>query len=531
MLLRILFVLTGFLQSALAADNYPRNEAVDIKRYIFRLELNDTTNRIAGQATVKFVVKKALRDIELDLIEESQHTGMQVDEVRMNNRQLIYNHRSGRLKILFPAELQAGQEAEVTIRYAGIPADGLIISKNRYGERTFFADNWPDRARHWLPCIDHPYDKSAVEFIVIAPLHYQVVANGIRVEESYLSPNQKLTHWREEVDLPTKVMVIGVARFATAYLGSVYHIPVEAWVYPQNRAEGFADYAPAVKVLDFFHRFIAPYPYQKLANVQSTTRYGGMENANTIFYFERSVTGKGQVENLIAHEIAHQWFGNSASEKDWHHVWLSEGFATYFTHVYLEHTYGPERRKEGMLRDRQQVIRHCAKSPAPVVNSTISNYNELLSPHVYERASWVLHMLRRQLGDSVFFQGVRTYYNRYRGSNALTEDFRNVMEEVSGQKLETFFRQWLYETAIPRLQISWQYQSGNTEITVTQAQSGPVFMLNLEADIEMPDNTKHRKLMQLTGKSHTFRFPGAVRPVRVTFDPDVNLLYEEVKGH
>lgn len=527
MIFRI-FTLLFILHHALAADNYPRNEAVDIKRYIFRLELNDTTNRIAGLATIRFYTKKSIRDIEFDLIDASQHSGMQVNEVRMNNRQLIYNHRNGRLKILFPVELPAGEETEVTISYAGIPADGLIISKNRYGDRTFFGDNWPDRARHWLPCIDHPYDKSAVEFIVIAPLHYQVVANGIRIEESYLSPRQKLTHWREDVDLPTKVMVIGVARFAAGYLGSVNHIPVEAWVYPQNRSEGFSDYAPAVKVLDFFNRFVAPYPYQKLANVQSTTRYGGMENASAIFYFERSVTGKGQVESLIAHEIAHQWFGNSASEKDWHHVWLSEGFATYFTHVYLEHTYGPERRKEGMLRDRQNVIRHCSKSPAPVINTAITNYPELLSPHVYERASWVLHMLRRELGDSAFFRGVRTYYHRFKGSNALTEDFRKVMEEVSGQNLERFFRQWLLETSIPRLQITWQYLNGHVDITITQAQPGPLFNVNLEVDIEMPDNSKERKNLQLSGKTNTYRFPAAVRPVRVTADPDVNLLFEEI---
>lgn len=529
MLVRIFLLLT-FLRPAWAADNYPRNESVDIRRYIFRLELNDSTNRIAGKASIRFYTIKPVREITFDLIEETQGKGMRVDEVRMNNRPLIFNHHAGRLKILFPSEIPADQETEVIISYTGVPADGLIISKNRYGDRTFFGDNWPDRARHWLPCIDHPYDKSPVEFIIIAPLHYQAVANGMRVEESFLSSRQKLTHWREEVELPTKVMVIGVARFAVALIGQVQNIPVEAWVYPQNRTEGFSDYAPAVKVLNFFNRFVAPYPYQKLANVQSTTRYGGMENANTIFYYERSVTGKGQVENLIAHEIAHQWFGNSASEKDWHHVWLSEGFATYFTHVYLEHAYGPERRKEGMLRDRQKVLSHCARSPAPVINTAITNYSELLSPHVYERASWVLHMLRRQVGDSTFFQGIRRYYNRYKGSNALTDDFRKVMEEVSGQNLEGFFRQWLYETPVPRLHLTWQYANGKTAITVAQMQPGPLFNLNLEVEIKMADGTSRRQNLPISAKTQTFSYPSARQPVQIIADPDVNLLFEEVRG-
>ncbi len=527
--LRLLFLL--FVGSAFAHDNYPRNEAIDITRYIFRIELNDTTNRIAGTATVQFANTKPLLELELDLADDSQGTGMRVDEVRLNGRLLIFNHRNNRLKMLFPAELQPAQANELIIRYAGIPADGLIISKNRYGDRTFFGDNWPDRAHHWLPCIDHPYDKSAVEFIVIAPPHYEVVANGVRVEESYLSNRQKLTHWREDVPLPTKVMVIGVARFATRLLDTVEHIPVEAWVYPQNRNEGFADYAPAVNILLFFHQLISPYPYRKLANVQSTTRYGGMENANTIFYYEQSITGKGQVEGLIAHEIAHQWFGNSASENDWHHVWLSEGFATYFAHVYMEHTYGPERLKERMRQDRDKVIRYCAQSPAPVINTRITHYPDLLSPHVYERASWVLHMLRRHIGDSAFFKGIRRYYQTYAGSNALTEDFRKIMEETSGRDLQTFFRQWLYQAPLPRLQITWQYQNQNVVVTVTQTQPGLVFNLNIEVALIFASGETRTENLLINQKSQTFNLPAATRPLRITPDPYVNLLFEETKGN
>lgn len=529
MIIRLLLLF--FVFPVLASDNYPRNEAVDVTRYIFRIELNDTTNRIAGMATIRFYTRKAIQELELDLAGDASGKGMQVEEVRLQGRLLIFNHHNNRLKMLFPAQIPQGQESEITIRYGGIPADGLIISRNRYGERTFFGDNWPDRARHWLPCIDHPYDKSAVEFIVIAPSHYQVVANGIRIEESHLTARQKLTHWREDVPLPTKVMVIGAARFAIRLLDTVHHIPVEAWVYPQNQTEGFADYAPAVTILKFFDSLLAPYPYRKLANVQSTTRYGGMENANTIFYFENSVSGKRQVEGLIAHEIAHQWFGNSATENDWHHVWLSEGFATYFTHVYMEHAYGEGRRKELMKRDRSRVINHCAKSPAPVIDTRITHFPDLLSPHVYERASWVLHMLRRQVGDSAFFAGIRLYYKTFSLSNALTEDFRKIMEAASGQNLEIFFRQWLYQVSIPRLQISWQYQSGNVAITINQLQPDPVFHLNLEVALTFSDGAERIEKLVITRKNQTFTLPAPSRPARITPDPEINLLFEEGKGN
>jgi len=159
----------------------------------------------------------------------------------------------------------------------------LIIGKNKYSDRGFFGDNWPDRAHHWLPVIDHPFDKSSVDFSISAPLHYSVVANGIKIEESYINEKRKLTRWHEEVPIPVKVMVVGIARFATEVVGKVDNIPVESWVYPQNKVEGFYDYAVALKVLDFFHTHIGPYSYKKLANVQSKTRWGGLENANTIF--------------------------------------------------------------------------------------------------------------------------------------------------------------------------------------------------------------------------------------------------------
>ena len=133
-------------------------------------------------------------------------------------------------------------------------------------------------------------------------------------------------------------MVIGVSPFAVQEMLSKSGIPLSSWVYPQNSEEGFFDYSIATRPLDFFESYIAPYPYSKLANVQSKTVYGGMENASCIFYHERTVTGKQDHEILITHEMAHQWFGDAVSELNWHHIWLSEGFATYLTDLYIEQT-------------------------------------------------------------------------------------------------------------------------------------------------------------------------------------------------
>ncbi|MBK8142123.1 MAG: hypothetical protein IPK57_14870 [Chitinophagaceae bacterium] len=146
--------------------------------------------------------------------------------------------------------------------YKGYPADGLIISKNQFGNRTFFADNWPNRAHNWFPCVDDPADKASVEFAITAPEKYKVVANGLLIQETPLKNKKKLTQWKETVPLPTKVMVIGVADFAVHLSGMVNNcIPVTSWVFPEN-IEGFMDYALAKDILTFYTNYIGPYAYQ-----------------------------------------------------------------------------------------------------------------------------------------------------------------------------------------------------------------------------------------------------------------------------
>jgi aminopeptidase N len=349
------------------------------------------------------------------------------------------------------------------------------------------------------------------------------------VEESELNPKQKLTHWKEEANIPTKVMVIGAARFAIQYAGEVDQIPVEHWVYPQNRLEGFHDYAAASRILDFFNSHIGPYPYQKLANVQSKTRYGGMENASNIFYSENSVNGKADHDNLIAHEIAHQWFGNSASEKEWSHVWLSEGFATYFTHLYNEYTYGEERRRVDMKKERDEVISYFVKSPMPVVNNAYGDLMELLNTNSYQKGSWVLHMLRTEIGNDNFWKGIRQYYNQYKHGNALTADLQSIMEEGSGKNLEVFFQQWIYKAGHPVLKNTWNYDASakKLQITIDQTQKGSVFKFPLEIGIlvEGTDNIliQNVKIAEGTQK-FSFSVPG--KPVNVILDPHVNLLFD-----
>jgi aminopeptidase N len=462
----VLYLFLLFPFSLFSNHRLGPSEWVDVKQYKFHIELNDSTNVLSGSADIIFVCRKNMTEFDLDLIgKNNQGKGMHVTGILYNGSSLKYIHENDRIKISFNAS--AGDRFTITVNYVGIPEDGLIISKNKFGDRTFFADNWPDRGRNWLPVIDHPADKAAVDFSVLAPIHYEVIANGIRVEESYLNQKQKLTRYSENTEISTKVMVIGAARFATEQSGMVNCIPVETWVYPQNRKEGFYDYAIAVKVLDFFNSHIGPYSYKKLANVQSKTMFGGLENASAIFYNENSVTGKARSETLIAHEIAHQWFGNSVTEKEWAHVWLSEGFATYFALLYTEFAHGDDKRKEEMINDRNQVIEFYRKEATPVVNINFTNLMKLLNANTYQKGSWVLHMLRKEIGDQSFWAGIQAYYKQFQNGTALTSDLQHTMEAAAGKKLDPFFNQWIYNQGHPMIDGSWKYDEASKTVQLT----------------------------------------------------------------
>ncbi len=524
------FILFLFIATlAKATDPYPRNPAIDVLQYIFQLEVNDSTDVIAGSASLTIHFKKSISQFELDLInKDASGKGMEISEIVLNGKRLTFSHTNNRININLPSATKVDDQLTFQITYKGIPQDGLIIGKNKFGDRGFFGDNWPDRGHHWLPVVDHPSDKAAVDFIIIAPHYYSVVANGIKIEESPIDFKRKLTHWHEEVPIPVKVMVAGIARFAVQQSGKVNDINIESWVYPQNRAEGFHDYAVAVRVLDYFHTHIGPYSYKKLANVQSKTRWGGLENANTIFYFENSVTGKGEREGLIAHEEAHQWFGNSATENDWHHVWLSEGFATYFANLYLENTYGHDRLVEEEKADREQVINYYLKNPAPIIDTTIVDIGKVLSTNTYQKAGWVLHMLRHEIGDQAFWKGIRQYYATYRNSNAMTVDLQGIMEEVSGKDLSGFFKQWLYVAGHPVLSATWRYDGKAKAVVLdlSQIQKGSPFQFPLEINFTDKEGKTETKTIQVTSRSQKFNIPVEKAPTNARLDPNTWLLFE-----
>ncbi len=424
--------------------------SIDIENYNYKIEVSNENDIIQGKAIITGKGTGYGNNLQLNLKNlDKAKRGMVVTSIKNSkNVFLKYVHKNDLLTIQLPKANFF--DFKVTITYKGIPANGLVIGKNKFGNRTWFGDNWPNRAQYWLPCVDNPADKATFTWTVLAPKEYTVVANGMLLGMS--AENNETNYWKfyEANPIPTKVAVIGIAKLEKKCMTFKDSIQVCNYLYPETFAMQPNKMDVAVEILSFFDKVIGTYPFQKLNNVQSTTMFGGMENANNIFYDENAIDGEESNEALIAHEIAHQWFGNTITEKDFSHIWLSEGFATFFTNYYLEKKYGVDTIQKRLAADYKKVQSFLSINKKPVVDNT-TNYMSLLSANSYEKGGLFLQALRKYLGDDIFFAGIKKYFTLYKYKNTNTDDFKKVMEDVSKKDLKDLFKQWLYSTTLPSL--------------------------------------------------------------------------------
>ncbi|RYY84460.1 MAG: M1 family peptidase [Chitinophagaceae bacterium] len=521
-----------------------RAQDIDVQHYVFNLQLSDSTDRIYGDALLDIRFPGANKSFTIDLVgKKGNGKGMTVQQFNGYNVE-SWKQEEDKIVVQLKDGIDANNTYHFQVKYSGIPADGLIISKNKHGERTFFADNWPNRAHHWIPCNDRPDDKASFEFRVKVPPQYTVISNGLaQADPQSVDPDKyygaRHFYYKEETPLSTKVMVIGAARFAIkTFDDSPAGIPVSAWVYPQDSTKGFYDYAVAPSILKYFSEYIAPFPYSKLANVQSKTIFGGMENASCIFYAEESVTGDRKWEDVIAHEIAHQWFGDMASEKSFAHLWLSEGFATYFTNLYIGQKYGADSMRKRLYADRKKISDFAGANPKRAVVDSTTELMSLLNANSYDKGGWVLHMLRQQVGDKIFQQIIQRYYATYRGGNADTRDFQRVADSVYSAEvprakqdisMEEFFAQWLYRPGIPN--IAFEPKSVDSRgTTYTIRQEGPLYSFPVEVQVTFDNGQKETRTFWIKDRV-TDLFLGSFRNANsVQLDPNCKLLHRGSRG-
>jgi aminopeptidase N len=529
----------GPAERAPAAREY--RPGFDVLNYDLTIELPDSGRVISGRAelTVRRTSEStgALRGdtLTLDLV------GLDVSTVTVNGRAVTFARTPETIGAPLPPG--RGDTLRVAVTYSGEVRDGLIIRADSLGRWSAFGDNWPNRARFWIPSIDHPSDKATVSWTVVTPPGRTVVANGRllppgRIRVQYRE--QRVTNrWREDRPLPTYAMVIAAAPLVRHELGAgacglaELQQCVEQTVYvtPEVRDYMPGPFASARGIVEWMSRLVGPFPYEKLAHVQSSTVYGGMENASAIFYDDRLFRNRAMSVDLIAHETAHQWFGDAVTIRDWPHLWLSEGFATYFSALWTEQSRGAAAFREQMAAARERILADTIAVPRrPVIDSVETNLTALLNANSYQKGGWTLHMLRRLVGDSAFFRGVRAYYGAHRHATAVTEDFQRAVEATSGQQLGWFFDQWLRRPGYPTPVVTWDYDTATTRVTVTVEQERARFgayRFPLTLAIHETSGAVRRITIDVPAQPRTtVELPPALaaRPSRVVPDPDVDLL-------
>jgi aminopeptidase N len=498
------------------ADTYVRQPEIDITHYDLSLELDDNTDSIT--ATAKISVRMRAKNVSRMRLDFS---GMKIDSVRMRNPIKKIAHHDGSLWIEFNHKYKNNEIAVVEVRYHGKPEHGILIRKNKYGRRVLFTENWPDHARNWIPSIDHPSDKARVRITVTAPRKYDVVSNGRRVREKLLPKGRKRTQWVESKEIPTYCIALGVAEFSIVRPKHVGGVPVEWYFYPEDSAAAARKFRSTTSALAYFSSLIAPFPYEKLAQVQATVTLGGMENSSAIFYNEPSLQEKIITDEPVPHEIAHQWFGDSVTQSDWDQLWLSEGFATYFDALFCEHQQGAWALKQIMADAAERLAAEPSARWTPIIDPAQTDLMKKLNLLNYEKGAWVLHMLRGMLGDANFFNGIRSYYRSHEGGNATSEDLRTAMESAAATTLSAFFRQWLYRAGWPEYQASWRWDTAaaEVELSIRQTQTTGLFDMPLEIAFVGEDQKAVRKF-RIFEKTHTFRIPLPAKPLSIEVDPD-----------
>ena len=473
-----------------------------------------------------------------------------IDAVSIGDSPARYERQGERLNVFLARPARRGERLRVRVVYHGRPADGLILTNDKDGRPSATGDNWPNRVHHWIPSLDHPSAKATVRFNVTAPARMTVVANG-RLDARRTNADRTQTWtYSEAAPMPPYCMVVAVGEFATLQPGvaalPARHAPVSYHVPPSDQKFAMQGFGAAIPSLKYFSQTVAPFPYAKLAHIVGATRFGGMENSGAIIYSRtlfdpreaaplspRFGVRRGLVE-LIAHETAHQWFGDAVTPASWSDLWLSEGFATYYAGLFVEHAEGRAAFRDYMRRKAEEYLKYEQTRRAPIHDRDTEDLNELLNANNYQKGAWVLHMLRAELGDAAFFRAMRAYYRAHLHRNATTEDLRAALERASGRSLREFFARWVYASGHPRYEASWSWDErapdrrGVLVLTLKQTQTGDGAHFPNKVPVEIVTGAGAPRLIKLapTGRETVTRINLPARPSDVRFDPDETILKE-----
>ncbi len=463
---------------------------------------------------------------------------LQIRSVRDGaGRDLPYTFHNRKLTVRFLEPVTGPVDLVISYRVED-PIDGLYFQGPNEAEPHATWQLWSqgedEGARHWIPCHDAPHERMTTELLATVPAEFTVVSNGALLEVKEAG-GLKTWHFRESIPHVSYLisLVVGVFnRIADGW----NQIPVEYYVEPGREEEGRRSFGRTPDMIEFFSRKLeCPYPYEKYSQV--TVRhfhFGGMENTSattqteTTLHDERAALDFSSDE-LVAHELAHQWFGDLVTCKSWAHAWLNEGFATYFEALWKEWDKGREEFDYEMIGNAAAYMSEPYRRP--IATAKYGHPFEMFDMHLYPKGAWVLHMLRRRLGDDLFWKSMRLYLRRHAPGPVETLDLERAFEDASGKSLAGFFDQWIFSPGHPELEgeVSWDEQNKWVKLAIKQVQKReggtPIFHLPLRLEARRADGNVEATF-EMDREQQTFYLPLAEKPVWVLLDPEGAILRE-----
>lgn len=533
--------------------HYARDRVFDLIHVKLEIAFNETERSLSGKVTHTFTpLLPDQRYLFLDAV------GLEIKKVTdPTGNLLLFEQLEEGLKIDLRLPYRAFADTfAVTIEYGGRPKAGLYFiqpdAKYPRKRRQIWTQGETENTRFWIPIYDYPNDRATSEMIVTVPEKYLAVSNGELVSDTRAG-GKRVFHWRENVPhVPYLISLVAGeyemhAETTTVYAGGETKVvPVLFYYPPGEKEKAIRSFGKTGKMMRFFSEKIGvPYPYEKYS--QATVdefMWGGMENISATTQTERTLHDRlahqdYKSEGLVAHELAHQWWGDLLTCRDWSHIWLNEGFATYFDALFQEYDLGPDYMPVEMRDSRDDYLREDKQYRRPIVTQYYTDPLDVFDSHAYPKGGWVLHMLRNYLGEELWWKGINHYCKKHYAGSVVTADFEKAMEEASGKNLDWFFQQWVYKGGYPELKIRsrWDDSAKATKITVQQTQTTdsltPLFRMQLPIVVTAAKETIHDTLW-IDQKEEVFYIPGSERPKMVEIDPRLTVLkkvdFERTEG-
>lgn len=516
---------------------YARDRLVDIHHLALDVTPDFKARTVRGTVTISFTpIAEPLRTLALDsvdlTIDQVTAAGVQIVDRQVTEDQLLLH---------FATPVEPGKEASVTVSYHGQPENGLHFRTPEQGYPAGDTQVWSqgeaENHRYWFPCYDYPNERFSSEVTCHVPEGMEVVSNGSLAGRTPGPGGLTAWHWQQKQPHVNYLIALAAGHFSKleAQAGA---LPLALLVPPSEKAQAALAFRDTPAVMAFFEKEIGvPFPWDKYYQVYCHDFLaGGMENTSCSFMaggllFPEEVGRLDSLHWLDAHEMAHQWFGDLLTCRDWAHLWLNEGFASYYTLLYDEEKNGRDGFLAGLHKSADRVIE--SKDRRPIVWRDYGEPMQQFDSRAYPKGAWVLHMLRSQLGKATYQKAIRLYIERHRNGIVTTDDLQDIMEEVSGRSLDQFFDQWVHHGGVPELKAdyAWDAETKQAKVTIRQTQKvdSEVLLFRLPVPVRftvtVDGKTETREFSVTVSKAEeSFYFALPAQPVMMGLDPDFTLL-------